>query len=135
MYSTMASPRWGQTLHFQLPAPELVLVLFVVEDYDSTSPSGFVGQFTLPLNSLKPGFRHIRLPCQGRGLTVISHALSTSVSSAAEGVADPPVVLQVPVLILWQKPSPPLEWRGDGRASPSSLPTQPAHQALVSTGC
>ncbi|KAB1281551.1 1-phosphatidylinositol 4; 5-bisphosphate phosphodiesterase delta-3 [Camelus dromedarius] len=97
------------TLHFQLPAPELVLVLFVVEDYDSTSPSGFVGQFTLPLNSLKPGFRHIRLPCQGRGLTVISHALSTSVSSAAEGVADPPVVLQVPVLILWQKPSPPLE--------------------------
>ncbi|EPY85927.1 hypothetical protein CB1_000339038 [Camelus ferus] len=87
------------TLHFQLPAPELVLVLFVVEDYDSTSPSGFVGQFTLPLNSLKPGFRHIRLPCQGRGLTVISHALSTSVSSAAEGVADPPVVLQYAILL------------------------------------
>lgn len=49
------NPRWGQTLQFQLRAPELVLVRFVVEDYDTTSPNDFVGQFTLPLNSLKQG--------------------------------------------------------------------------------
>ncbi|KAB1265881.1 1-phosphatidylinositol 4; 5-bisphosphate phosphodiesterase delta-3 [Camelus dromedarius] len=55
------NPRWGQTLQFQLRAPELVLVRFVVEDYDSTSPNDFVGQFTLPFNSLKQGFRHIHL--------------------------------------------------------------------------
>ncbi|XP_037664633.1 1-phosphatidylinositol 4,5-bisphosphate phosphodiesterase delta-3 isoform X3 [Choloepus didactylus] len=55
------NPRWGQTLRFQLRAPELVLVRFVVEDYDTTSPNDFVGQFTLPLNSLRQGYRHIHL--------------------------------------------------------------------------
>lgn len=55
------NPRWGQTLQFELRAPELVLVRFVVEDYDTTSPNDFVGQFTLPLNSLKQGYRHIHL--------------------------------------------------------------------------
>lgn len=38
-----------------LRAPELALVRFVVEDYDATSPNDFVGQFTLPLCSLKRG--------------------------------------------------------------------------------
>lgn len=55
------NPCWGQTLQFQLRAPELVLVRFVVEDYDTTSPNDFVGQFTLPLHSLKQGYRHIHL--------------------------------------------------------------------------
>lgn len=49
------NPCWEQTLHFQLRAPELVLVRFVVEDYDTTSPNDFVGQSTLPLSSLKQG--------------------------------------------------------------------------------
>lgn len=49
------NPRWGQTLQFQLRVPELALVRFVVEDYDATSPNDFVGQFTLPLSSLKQG--------------------------------------------------------------------------------
>ncbi|XP_075418096.1 1-phosphatidylinositol 4,5-bisphosphate phosphodiesterase delta-3 isoform X2 [Tenrec ecaudatus] len=55
------NPRWDQTLQFQLRAPELALVRFVVEDYDATSPNDFVGQFTLPLTSLKQGYRHIHL--------------------------------------------------------------------------
>ncbi|XP_003913243.1 1-phosphatidylinositol 4,5-bisphosphate phosphodiesterase delta-3 isoform X2 [Macaca thibetana thibetana] len=55
------NPHWGQTLQFQLRAPELALVRFVVEDYDATSPNDFVGQFTLPLSSLKQGYRHIHL--------------------------------------------------------------------------
>lgn len=49
------NPCWKQTLQFRLRVPELVLVRFVVEDYDATSPNDFVGQFTLPLNSLKQG--------------------------------------------------------------------------------
>ncbi|KAG8505028.1 1-phosphatidylinositol 4,5-bisphosphate phosphodiesterase delta-3 [Galemys pyrenaicus] len=55
------NPKWEQTLQFQLRVPELVLVRFVVEDYDAVSPNDFVGQFTLPLNSLKQGYRHIHL--------------------------------------------------------------------------
>lgn len=53
--TTGFNPCWEQTLQFQLRAPELALVRFVVEDHDATSPNDFVGQFTLPLNSLKQG--------------------------------------------------------------------------------
>lgn len=50
------NPRWGQSVQFQLRAPELVLIRFTVEDYDTASPNDFVGQFTLPLSSLKQGW-------------------------------------------------------------------------------
>ncbi|XP_056367990.1 1-phosphatidylinositol 4,5-bisphosphate phosphodiesterase delta-3 isoform X3 [Oenanthe melanoleuca] len=55
------NPRWEETLRFQVRVPELALVRFVVEDYDSTSCNDFVGQFTLPLPSMRQGYRHIRL--------------------------------------------------------------------------
>ncbi|XP_068775542.1 1-phosphatidylinositol 4,5-bisphosphate phosphodiesterase delta-3 [Struthio camelus] len=55
------NPRWEETLTFQLRVPELALVRFVVEDYDSTSCNDFVGQFTLPLASMREGYRHIHL--------------------------------------------------------------------------
>lgn len=35
--------------------PDLALVRFLVEDHDSTSDNEFVGQYTLPFNSLKMG--------------------------------------------------------------------------------
>ncbi|XP_047403550.1 1-phosphatidylinositol 4,5-bisphosphate phosphodiesterase delta-3 isoform X4 [Sciurus carolinensis] len=98
------NPHWGQTLQFQLRAPELVLVRFVVEDYDTTSPNDFVGQFTLPLNSLKQG----RSWGQGSDAWLLSlqgtatstcfprmgphcpqpRSLSTSASSTPEGQKD-----------------------------------------------
>lgn len=49
------NPRWEETLRFQVRVPELALVRFVVEDYDSTSCNDFVGQFTLPLPSMRQG--------------------------------------------------------------------------------
>ncbi|XP_058230768.1 1-phosphatidylinositol 4,5-bisphosphate phosphodiesterase delta-3-A [Hemibagrus wyckioides] len=55
------NPRWDCTLSFQLQVPELALVRFVVEDHDHTSKNDFVGQFTLPFNSLRIGYRHIHL--------------------------------------------------------------------------
>ncbi|XP_067168311.1 1-phosphatidylinositol 4,5-bisphosphate phosphodiesterase delta-3 isoform X2 [Apteryx mantelli] len=55
------NPRWEETLTFQLRVPELALVRFVVEDYDSASCNDFVGQFTLPLASVRQGYRHIHL--------------------------------------------------------------------------
>nr|XP_005282916.1 1-phosphatidylinositol 4,5-bisphosphate phosphodiesterase delta-3 isoform X2 [Chrysemys picta bellii] len=55
------NPRWEETLSFQLQVPELALVRFVVEDYDTTSCNDFVGQFTLPFTSLREGYRHIHL--------------------------------------------------------------------------
>ncbi|XP_019379079.1 PREDICTED: 1-phosphatidylinositol 4,5-bisphosphate phosphodiesterase delta-3 isoform X1 [Gavialis gangeticus] len=55
------NPCWDEMLTFQLQVPELALVRFVVEDYDNTSCNDFVGQFTLPVNSMKEGYRHIHL--------------------------------------------------------------------------
>ncbi|XP_027523698.1 1-phosphatidylinositol 4,5-bisphosphate phosphodiesterase delta-3 isoform X3 [Corapipo altera] len=55
------NPRWEETLRFRVGVPELALLRFVVEDYDSTSCNDFVGQFTLPLPSLRTGYRHIHL--------------------------------------------------------------------------
>ena len=45
-------------------------------------------------------------------------SLSTSASSAPDSTAEPPWVLQVPVCIPQRRPSPPLEWRGDGGPAP-----------------
>ncbi|XP_012688878.1 1-phosphatidylinositol 4,5-bisphosphate phosphodiesterase delta-3-A isoform X2 [Clupea harengus] len=55
------NPRWDCTFKFQLHVPELVLVRFLVEDHDFTSSNDFLGQFTLPLNSMRTGYRHVRL--------------------------------------------------------------------------
>lgn len=40
---------------FEVVVPELALVRFVVEDYDASSKNDFIGQSTIPLNSLKQG--------------------------------------------------------------------------------
>ncbi|XP_048373547.1 1-phosphatidylinositol 4,5-bisphosphate phosphodiesterase delta-3 isoform X2 [Sphaerodactylus townsendi] len=55
------NPCWNETLTFQVRVPELALVRFAVEDYDTTSSNDFVGQATLPLPSVKEGYRHIHL--------------------------------------------------------------------------
>lgn len=53
------NPAWNDSFQFDVYVPELALVRFVVEDYDSASDNDFVGQYTLPFNSLKMGeFSH-----------------------------------------------------------------------------
>lgn len=49
------NPAWNESFQFDVYVPELALVRFVVEDYDSKSDNEFVGQYTLPFNSLKMG--------------------------------------------------------------------------------
>ncbi|XP_035491716.1 1-phosphatidylinositol 4,5-bisphosphate phosphodiesterase delta-1b isoform X3 [Scophthalmus maximus] len=55
------NPSWNDTFHFDVYVPDLALVRFLVEDHDSTSDNEFVGQYTLPFNSLKMGYRHVPL--------------------------------------------------------------------------
>ncbi|XP_077412514.1 1-phosphatidylinositol 4,5-bisphosphate phosphodiesterase delta-1b isoform X2 [Vanacampus margaritifer] len=40
---------------------ELALVRFLIQDHDSTSGNEFIAQYTLPLDSLKMGYRHVPL--------------------------------------------------------------------------
>ncbi|XP_069761271.1 1-phosphatidylinositol 4,5-bisphosphate phosphodiesterase delta-3-like isoform X2 [Narcine bancroftii] len=55
------NPVWNELLRFTVTIPELALIRFVVEDYDSSSSNDFIGQFTLPFSSMKEGYRHIHL--------------------------------------------------------------------------
>ncbi|XP_035507935.1 1-phosphatidylinositol 4,5-bisphosphate phosphodiesterase delta-1a isoform X1 [Morone saxatilis] len=55
------NPMWNQSFQFEIHVPELVMVRFVVEDYDSTSQNDLIGQYCLPLTSVQNGYRHVPL--------------------------------------------------------------------------
>lgn len=52
---------WNQRFQFDIHVPELVMVRFVVEDYDSTSQNDLIGQYCLPLTSIQNGKKNIYL--------------------------------------------------------------------------
>eukprot|EP00062_Callorhinchus_milii_P023736 gi/632982914/ref/XP_007908389.1/ PREDICTED: 1-phosphatidylinositol 4,5-bisphosphate phosphodiesterase delta-3-like [Callorhinchus milii] len=55
------NPVWNEVLRFGISVPELALIRFVVEDYDTASSNDFIGQFTLPFTSVQQGYRHVHL--------------------------------------------------------------------------
>ncbi|KAJ8418781.1 hypothetical protein AAFF_G00002800 [Aldrovandia affinis] len=55
------NPTWNENFKFEVHVPQLALVRFVVEDYDSTSQNDRIGQYTLPFSSMQSGYRHIPL--------------------------------------------------------------------------
>ncbi|XP_021520216.1 1-phosphatidylinositol 4,5-bisphosphate phosphodiesterase delta-4 isoform X3 [Meriones unguiculatus] len=55
------NPYWGETFCFRVQVPELVMLRFVVKDYNWTSRNKFIGQYTLPWTCVKQGYRHISL--------------------------------------------------------------------------
>ncbi|KAI1902200.1 hypothetical protein AGOR_G00042260 [Albula goreensis] len=55
------NPMWNEQFQFEVYVPELAMVRFVVEDYDSTSNNDLIGQYTLPFTSLQNGYRHVPL--------------------------------------------------------------------------
>lgn len=46
---------WNQKFQFDIHVPELVMVRFLVEDYDAASSNDFIGQYCLPLTSIQNG--------------------------------------------------------------------------------
>uniref|UniRef100_A0A3P8VJQ5 Phosphoinositide phospholipase C n=1 Tax=Cynoglossus semilaevis TaxID=244447 RepID=A0A3P8VJQ5_CYNSE len=55
------NPLWNENFQFDVRVPDLALVRFLVEDHDTISDNEFIGQFTLPFNSLQMGYRHVPL--------------------------------------------------------------------------
>lgn len=55
------NPMWNDNFQFDIQVPELVMVRFVVEDYDTTSQNDLIGQYCLPLTSIQNGYRHVPL--------------------------------------------------------------------------
>lgn len=62
-------PKWGDSFQKKLLVPELAMIRFCVVDEDPAFDD-FIGQFSLPFTSLRPGFRHVHLlNKQGEQLT------------------------------------------------------------------
>ncbi|XP_054893176.1 1-phosphatidylinositol 4,5-bisphosphate phosphodiesterase delta-1a isoform X2 [Poeciliopsis prolifica] len=55
------NPMWNEKFEFHIHVPELALLQFVVEDYDSASQNDHIGQYCLPLTSVQNGYRHVPL--------------------------------------------------------------------------
>uniref|UniRef100_A0A673CNZ3 Phosphoinositide phospholipase C n=1 Tax=Sphaeramia orbicularis TaxID=375764 RepID=A0A673CNZ3_9TELE len=49
------NPMWNENFQFDIQVPELAMLRFVVEDYDSTSQNDLIGQYCLPLTSVQNG--------------------------------------------------------------------------------
>lgn len=50
---------WNQKFQFDIHVPELVMVRFLVEDYDAASSNDFIGQYCLPLTSIQNGKKQL----------------------------------------------------------------------------
>jgi hypothetical protein len=56
------NPQWQTQLQFPVAVPELALVRIIVRDHRKRFlADSFLGEATLPLTSLREGFRHVRL--------------------------------------------------------------------------
>ncbi|XP_063063520.1 1-phosphatidylinositol 4,5-bisphosphate phosphodiesterase delta-1a isoform X2 [Engraulis encrasicolus] len=55
------NPMWNENFQFEVRVPELAMLRFVLEDYDTTSYNDLIGQYCLPFTSLQMGYRHVPL--------------------------------------------------------------------------
>ena len=55
------NPVWNENFSFPLRCPEVAILRFCVKDFDSTSSNDFVGEYSVPISSIRPGYSHIRL--------------------------------------------------------------------------
>ncbi|XP_031575010.1 inactive phospholipase C-like protein 1 isoform X2 [Actinia tenebrosa] len=81
------NPLFDETFEFHINLPELALVRFIVQDDDFIGDA-FIGQYTLPMECLLPGYRHIRLlSFTGEPLdsaTLFVHVTITSFNEAGQ---------------------------------------------------
>uniref|UniRef100_A0AC35U528 Phosphoinositide phospholipase C n=1 Tax=Rhabditophanes sp. KR3021 TaxID=114890 RepID=A0AC35U528_9BILA len=78
------NPYWNQELVFPLTCPELSIMRIVVKDFDTTSTNDFVGEFTIPVSSIRPGYSHVRLN------TGYGHTLDEAATIFVRVVFKPP---------------------------------------------
>ncbi|XP_068708108.1 inactive phospholipase C-like protein 1 [Montipora foliosa] len=79
------NPVFDESFEFHINLPDLALVRFVVQDDDFIG-DGFIGQYTIPLNCIQPGYRHVRLQSmRGEVLesaTLFVHVIITNLNDA-----------------------------------------------------
>ncbi|CAD5226418.1 unnamed protein product [Bursaphelenchus okinawaensis] len=55
------NPVWNEDFSFQLSCPSVAILQFVVMDFDTTSADDFVGEFSIPVPSVRAGYSFVRL--------------------------------------------------------------------------
>ena len=55
------NPVWNNSFDFQVHNPDLALLRFIIYDMDIFGDSNFIGQYTIPVRCLRPGYRSIPL--------------------------------------------------------------------------
>lgn len=82
------NPLFDETFEFHISLPELALVRFLVQDDDFIGDA-FIGQYTIPMECMLPGYRHIRLlSVNGEPLesaTLFVHVTISSLNEAGVG--------------------------------------------------
>lgn len=66
------NPIFDESFEFNVSVPELALIRFLVLDDDFINDD-FIGQLTVPVTSLHPGYKHVRL--QSTNGETISNAI------------------------------------------------------------
>uniref|UniRef100_H2UH10 Phosphoinositide phospholipase C n=1 Tax=Takifugu rubripes TaxID=31033 RepID=H2UH10_TAKRU len=78
------NPMWEETLVFNIQMPEVALVRFQVWDHDPIGRD-FIGQRTIALTSMMPGYRHVYL----EGMATSSIFLHIAIIDLSGKVRDP----------------------------------------------
>ncbi|KAI6175418.1 Phosphoinositide phospholipase C [Aphelenchoides bicaudatus] len=55
------NPVWNEQFEYRIYCPEVAILRFVVKDFDSTSSNDFIGEFSIPVDSIRAGYSLIRL--------------------------------------------------------------------------
>ncbi|CAI4222038.1 unnamed protein product [Auanema sp. JU1783] len=55
------NPEWNQSFQFLLRCPEVAIMRICVKDFDSTTTNDFIGEFSIPISSVRSGYSQIRL--------------------------------------------------------------------------
>ncbi|KHN85628.1 1-phosphatidylinositol 4,5-bisphosphate phosphodiesterase delta-4 [Toxocara canis] len=76
------NPQWNETFHFDLRCPQVAILRICVKDFDKTSANDFIGEFSIPVTSIRQGYSHVRLN------TGYSHTVDPSASLLVRTAID-----------------------------------------------
>ncbi|KAM3724347.1 1-phosphatidylinositol 4,5-bisphosphate phosphodiesterase delta-4 [Dirofilaria immitis] len=54
-------PVWNDIFKFELRSPEMAMLRLCVKDYDTVSRDDFIGEFSIPISSIRPGYSIVNL--------------------------------------------------------------------------
>ncbi|KAL7072086.1 hypothetical protein ACQ4LE_008587 [Meloidogyne hapla] len=94
--------QFGTKMSFPLRCPELAILRICVKDFDSTSADEFIGEFSVPVQSIRQGYSHVRLNTgsqhlTGRSVILIAKRYCSTSTKAKDSTKDPEIAEKIVV--------------------------------------